>query len=44
MQAALAEVAGERSGLLQGTYDAKKPAWTTAKRTKVLLIGVHVGK
>lgn len=44
MQAALAEVAGERSGPLQGTCDAKKPAWTTAKRTKVLLIGVHVGK
>lgn len=44
VQAALAEVAGEQSGLLQGMYDAKKPAWTRAKRTKVLLIGVHVGK
>lgn len=32
------------SGLLRRMYDAKKPAWTQAKRTKVLLIGVHAGK
>lgn len=29
--AALAEVAGEQSGLLQRLYDAKKPVWTRAK-------------
>lgn len=42
--ASLAEDAGEWCWLLQRMYNAKKPAWTRAKRTKVLLIGVHVGK
>lgn len=44
VQAALAQVAGGRSGLLQRVDDAKKPVWTRAKQTKVLLIGVHVSK